>query len=143
MARTPGGNPLAPLVRQIRLTLLPLEWKTKYPRFHMARWFAVGIIVASLTGNLPYTKLNPLAPSKETQAQKDLSTGTTADKAGHVLIAVLAYPVPLAIAVTHWVDTEAVHVCTALNLGCTFGPSTYQVKITKKGATTPTTLKTP
>src|SRR2546429_5416204 len=54
-----GRNPLAKVTREIRLTLLPIEWSTKYPKIYILRWIAVGSAVAALTGHLPLGRLQP------------------------------------------------------------------------------------
>ena len=53
------SNTFARLRREVRLTLLPITWKDKYPRVYFVRWLVVGSTVAILTGNAQIAKLNP------------------------------------------------------------------------------------
>lgn len=108
------SNTFARIRRELRLTILPITWKDKYPRVYFVRWIVVGSIVAVLTGNAPIKKLNPL--NKGGRAEATSAMGQTA-------VSIATYPLPLTIAVTRWGGTEANHVCTVLKINCDINPS--------------------
>jgi hypothetical protein len=113
MVAVQPGNPLARVIREIRLTILPIEWNRKYPKFYVTRWLVAGTIVAALTGNLPLSKMNPFAKNGRTVAQ---------DQIGKSVTSIVAYPLPLTIAITRWLGSEANHVCTWIGVNCDINP---------------------
>jgi hypothetical protein len=108
------SNTLARIRREIRLTLLPITWKDKYPRIFFVRWIVVGSIVAVMTGNAQIGKLNPLGKAGRTGASSAL---------GQTAVSVATYPLPLTIAVTRWAGKEANHVCVLLKINCDINPA--------------------
>ena len=99
-------------VHEARLTIWPIEWKGKYPTIHAVRWLIAGLIVAILTGNLPLSKLNPFGQSRS----------SVQDQMGKTVTAIIAYPVPLSIAIAKWVSTESNRVCRWLGINCDINP---------------------
>ncbi len=100
--------------REVRLTAFPIEWKQKYPRVYIMRWIVVGTVVAVLTGNAQLGKLNPFGSSGLKGAQGAM---------GQTVTSIVAYPLPLTVAVTRWAGKEANHLCTVLSLSCDINPS--------------------
>jgi hypothetical protein len=109
-----GQNPLAKVMRELRLTLFPIEWATKYPRIYILRWIAVGSVVAALTGNLPLNRLNPFGKGGRSAAQAQL---------GSTITSVILYPLPLTISITRWVGSEANHLCKVVGVSCDINPA--------------------
>lgn len=108
--------------KQIRLTAFPIEWKSKYPRVYVARWLAVGAVVAILTGNAPLSKLNPYSKGGLKGAQSAL---------GQTVTSIATYPLPLTVSVTRWAGKEANHLCTTLSISCDINPKSnlhYKVR---------------
>jgi hypothetical protein len=100
--------------KQIRITAFPVEWKSKYPRIYVARWLAAGIVVAVLTGNAQLGKLNPFGSAGLKGSQSALGQSVTS---------IVAYPIPLTVAVTKWAGKEANHLCTTLSISCDINPT--------------------
>jgi hypothetical protein len=109
-----GKNPLARVMREIRLTLFPMEWSSKYPKIYIIRWIAVGSVVAALTGNLPVNRLNPFGKGGRVGAQEQL---------GSTITSIVLYPLPLTISITRWLGNEANHVCKVVAVSCDINPS--------------------
>ena len=123
------ADTLAKTRKQVRITALPVEWKSKYPRFYVSRWIAVGAIVAVLTGNAPLGKLNPFGKS---------GLKGTQDAMGQTVTSIATYPLPLTVAVTRWAGKEANHLCTTLSISCDINPSkTFHYKIRNPLVKTP------
>src|SRR3989442_4068043 len=107
------GNPLAKLIREARLTLLPITWAKKYPKIHLMRWAMVGTIVAALTGNIPLNRLNPFGPGGRKAAEEQM---------GQTVTSIIFYPLPLTISLTRWLGTESNHFCRFLGVSCDLNP---------------------
>ena len=107
------SNTFARLRREVRLTVLPVTWKDKYPRFYFVRWLVVGSLVAILTGNAQIAKLNPFSKGGRAQATSAM---------GQAAVSVATYPLPLTISLTRWAGTEANHICVALKINCDINP---------------------
>jgi hypothetical protein len=109
-----GKNPLARVMREVRLTIFPMEWTSKYPKIYVLRWIAVGSVVAALTGNLPFNRLNPFGKAGRIGAQEQL---------GSTITSIILYPLPLTISITRLLGTEANHVCKVVGVNCDINPS--------------------
>src|SRR5260370_42290760 len=99
------SNTFARLRREVRLTVVPVTWKDKYPRFYFVRWLVVGSLVAILTGNAQIAKLSPFSKGGRAQATSAI---------GQAAVSVATDPRPLTISLTRWAGTEANHICLAL-----------------------------